>query len=106
MAMKRAQKSLSPTFANFMTSLGPKAKGPLKQGGLCAGAIFRTRAFIETEQRSGSKVDQSVHIEHTFPITAVLIYECVGRAAVIGPVTRERPAVEEERSEVNLSVFG
>lgn len=52
----------------FHDKLGFKAKGFLRDGGLCAGAIFRTQAFIDTALRSGSKVGQSVHIEHTFPI--------------------------------------
>jgi hypothetical protein len=63
-----AQKSLSSYLRQLHDKFGFKAKGPLKQGGFCAGAIFRTRVFIETEQRNGSEVDQSVHIEHTFPI--------------------------------------
>ena len=52
----------------FHDKFGFKAKGTLKTGGLCAGAIFRTSAFITTEHRSGSRRDQNIHIEHTVPI--------------------------------------
>jgi hypothetical protein len=64
-----ARASLGSHLRQLHDKLGFKAKGPISDGGLCAGAIFRTQAFIDTEQRSGSKVGQSVHIEHTFPIT-------------------------------------
>jgi hypothetical protein len=56
------------TFDSYMISQGIRQKGSLSDGGLCAGAIFRTQRFIETKNRSGSKAGQSVHIEHTFPI--------------------------------------
>lgn len=65
---ERAQRDLGSYLRQFHDKLGFKAKGSLNGGGLCAGAIFRTQAFIETTQRVGSKVGQSVHIEHTFPI--------------------------------------
>jgi hypothetical protein len=65
---EEAQSSLSSYLRQLHDKLGFKAKDSLNEGGLCAGAIFRTQAFIETKQRSGSKVEQSVHIEHTFPI--------------------------------------
>ena len=47
---EEAQKSLSSYLRQLHDKFGFKAKESLKQGGLCAGAIFRTRAFIETEQ--------------------------------------------------------
>jgi hypothetical protein len=67
---ENAQKLLKSNLRQFHDKLGFKAKDSLRQGGLCAGAIFRTQAFIETEQeqRIGSKCGQSVHIEHTVPI--------------------------------------
>lgn len=68
-----AQQSLGSCLRQFHDKLGFKAKGSLAAGGLCAGAIFRTQAFIETTERVGSKVDQSVHIEHTFPIRQLTI---------------------------------
>jgi hypothetical protein len=36
--------------------------------GLCAGAIFRTRAFVNTPHRVGTKIGQTIHIEHTVPV--------------------------------------
>lgn len=54
----------------FHDKLGFCAKGSLRRGGLCAGAIFRTRAFIDQPQddRSGARLTQTVHIEHTVPV--------------------------------------
>jgi hypothetical protein len=63
-----AQKSLGSYLRQLHDKLGYKAKGSLSDGGLCAGAIFRTQRFIHTNNRNGSKAGQSVHIEHTFPI--------------------------------------
>jgi hypothetical protein len=48
----------------FHNELGYKALN----GGLCAGAIFRTQSFIDTRPRIGSKHGQTVHIEHTVPV--------------------------------------
>jgi hypothetical protein len=67
--------SVSSWLRQFHDKLGFKAKGSEADGGLCAGAIFRTQEFMRTQSRSGSKKDQSVHIEHTVPI-------CVLRAQV------------------------
>jgi hypothetical protein len=68
--------SVSSWLRQFHDKLGFKAKGLAANGGLCAGAIFRTQRFIQTEFRGGSKKDQSVHIEHTVPI-------CVLRAQIL-----------------------
>lgn len=65
---ERARTSLGDDLRHFHDKFGYKAKGSTRDGGLCAGAIYRTGAFIKTAQRSGSKKGQSVHIEHTFPI--------------------------------------
>ena len=53
--------------------LGFCAKGQIKTGGLCSGTIFRTVEFIEIEQdeRSGARVSQTVHIEHTVPVNVL-----------------------------------
>jgi hypothetical protein len=67
--------SVSSWLRQFHDKLGFKAKGSAASGGLCSGAIFRTQRFMQTHSRSGSKKDQSVHIEHTVPI-------CVLRAQV------------------------
>lgn len=48
----------------FHNQLGYKALN----GGLCAGAIFRTQSFMDTQPRIGSKLGQTVHIEHTVPV--------------------------------------
>jgi hypothetical protein len=57
------------------------AKNEVKDGGLCAGALFRTQSFIETDARSGSRKQktQNVHIEHTVPIKVLRdkLRECV-----------------------------
>jgi hypothetical protein len=68
--------SVSSWLRQFHDQLGFKAKGSEADGGLCAGAIFRTQLFMQTENRSGSKRSQSVHIEHTVPI-------CVLRAQLL-----------------------
>ncbi len=66
---EQAQRLLKSRLRQFHDKLGFKAKQSLQKGGLCAGAIFRTQAFIETEQRSGAKgAGKNVHIEHTFPV--------------------------------------
>ncbi|SDJ67550.1 MULTISPECIES: hypothetical protein [Bradyrhizobium] len=65
---EHATSSLPDDLRKFHDKFGYKAKGNVSNGGLCAGAIFRTDTFIKTKQRSGSKKTQSVHIEHTFPI--------------------------------------
>jgi hypothetical protein len=67
------QKSLGSFLRQFHDKLGFKAKHSLKQGGLCAGAIFRTGRFIETQERSGAKKgpEKTVHIEHTVPVTVL-----------------------------------
>lgn len=53
--------------------LGFCAKGELRKGGLCAGTIFRTAAFINLSQesRSGARSTQTVHIEHTVPVNVL-----------------------------------
>lgn len=55
---------------HFHDRLGWKAKGALRDGGLCSGAIYRTSEFMRLPQnnRRGTKVGQNVHIEHTVPI--------------------------------------
>jgi len=72
--------SVSTWLRRFHDQLGYMAKGQLKDGGLCAGAIFRTQSFIETEGRSGSRKlkTQNVHIEHTIPVKVLRdkIREC------------------------------
>jgi hypothetical protein len=70
---EKATQSLGSHLRQFHDKLGFKAKGSVTDGGLCAGAIFRTQTFIETKERIGSKVRQSVHIEHTFPIRQLRI---------------------------------
>jgi hypothetical protein len=68
--------TVSSWLRQFHDKLGFKAKGSEADGGLCAGAIFRTQSFMETGSRIGSKKGQSVHIEHTVPI-------CVLRAQIL-----------------------
>lgn len=70
---RNAQESLGSYLRQFHDKLGFKAKGTVRDGGLCVGAIFRTQAFIVCDERVGSKVGQSVHIEHTFPIRQLRI---------------------------------
>ena len=53
----------------FHNDLGYRAQP--KKNGLCAGAIFRTQAFIENHLRIGKRQEQSVHLEHTVPIAAL-----------------------------------
>jgi hypothetical protein len=63
------QRSIRSYLRQFHDKLGFKAKDSRDAGGLCAGAIFRTRKFIGTAQRSGAKgADKTAHIEHTVPI--------------------------------------
>src|SRR5437762_13267175 len=50
-----ALRLLNSRLRQFHDKLGYKAKHSLKQGGLCAGAIFRTEQFIRTQERSGAK---------------------------------------------------
>jgi hypothetical protein len=59
-----ALQSLNSRLRQFHDKLGFKAKESLKQGGLCAGAIFRTQRFIATQERSGAKKgpEKTVHI--------------------------------------------
>lgn len=73
--------SISSWLRQFHDKMGFKAKGVLLNGGLCAGAIFRTEEFINVEAhaRIGSKKNQSVHIEHTVPI-CVLRNEIANRS--------------------------
>jgi len=64
---------------SFHNHLGYMAKLTVEDGGLCAGAIYRSARFMEQEQaqrsgrrkRGGEKVKQTVHIEHTVPIKAL-----------------------------------
>lgn len=67
LALETADRGMA--VRKFHDKLGFCAKGTLKTGGLCAGAIFRTQAFIDLPQdeRSGSRATQTVHIEHTVP---------------------------------------
>jgi hypothetical protein len=65
---ERARKSLGDDLRHFHDKFGYKAKGKVRDGGLCSGAIYRTGLFIKTRERNGSKKAQSVHIEHTFPV--------------------------------------
>jgi hypothetical protein len=68
-----ALQSLNSRLRQFHDKLGFKAKESLKQGGLCAGAIFRTQRFIATQERSGAKKgpEKTVHIEHTVPVAVL-----------------------------------
>ncbi|MCK1269758.1 MULTISPECIES: hypothetical protein [unclassified Bradyrhizobium] len=62
-------KTLASSLRQFHDKLGFMAKGAAVNGGLCAGALFRTAAFIAVDERCGAKGDRkNVHIEHTFPI--------------------------------------
>ena len=65
---EKLQRLRGSDIRQFHDKFGFKAKDTLKTGGLCAGAIFRTSAFINTENRSGSRTDQNIHIEHTVEI--------------------------------------
>lgn len=57
------------------------AKGTLARGGLCAGTIYRTSAFIARPQleRNGVRAARggTVHVEHTVPI-ASLVHQIAG----------------------------
>jgi hypothetical protein len=68
-----AQNRLNSRLRQFHDKLGFKAKQSIKQGGLCAGAIFRTERFIATQERVGAKKGQekTVHIEHTVPVNVL-----------------------------------
>jgi hypothetical protein len=57
----------------FHDVLGWCAKGSVQTGGLCCGAIFRTESFMALPQdmRCGSRLGQTVHIEHTVPINVL-----------------------------------
>ncbi|UPK36898.1 hypothetical protein IVB18_06070 [Bradyrhizobium sp. 186] len=62
-------KTLASSLRQFHDKLGFMAKGTVPKGGLCAGALFRTAAFIAVESRCGAKgAGKNVHIEHTFPV--------------------------------------
>lgn len=64
-------------FRQIHDKLGWKAKETLDQGGLCAGAIYRSIKFINIEQgsRNGSKKNgRNIHIEHTVPVKALTDY--------------------------------
>jgi hypothetical protein len=65
------RKLIGMPVRNLHDELGWKAKKKLEDRGLCAGAIYRTDEFLSTsqDQRCGSKVGQTVHIEHTIPAT-------------------------------------
>ncbi|MGJ4890261.1 hypothetical protein ACQR1Y_18820 [Bradyrhizobium sp. HKCCYLRH3099] len=71
-------RALSSCIRQVHDKLGFKAKDSLARGGLCAGAIFRTQAFIDTHTRVGSKLGKTIHIEHTFPVRQ-LVLEIVKR---------------------------
>jgi hypothetical protein len=61
-------RTLSDSLRKFHNTLGYQAWGTPEIGGVCAGTIFRTEQFINTEIRVGEKFNKSVHIEHTVPI--------------------------------------
>ena len=58
--------------------LGFKAKDEVSDRGHCAGALYRTRKFLMTENRSGAKYNQTIHIEHTVPVN-ILARELISR---------------------------
>ena len=61
----------------FHNVLGYMAAGSLARGGLCAGCLYRTEAFIKLPQdlRTGSKRHPDhltkVHVEHTIPVSVL-----------------------------------
>lgn len=62
----------------FHDILGYKAKDTAEKGGLCVGCVYQSKGFqqIPFEQRSGRKVSQTVHVEHTLPIR--VLEKCIG----------------------------
>lgn len=82
----------------FHGVLGYKAMGGLMDGGLCAGALYRSKDFVSIGQpdRCGSKAGgrQNVHIEHTVPVS-VLVSEIFARYRMWGfmqqPNARDEP---------------
>lgn len=75
-----SNKSLGGWLRAFHDKLGYMAKNELRHGGLCAGTLYRSQLFIETENRSGARRQktQNVHVEHTVPIKVLrdLLREC------------------------------
>lgn len=67
------KKSINGHIRKFTDKLGLQAWGHLERGGQCAGAIYRTTAFIdlETSKRIGSKNLKTIHIEHTVPASVL-----------------------------------
>ncbi|MET4481603.1 hypothetical protein [Bradyrhizobium sp. F1.13.3] len=61
---RRSKFPIRDLLREFHNQLGYKALN----GGLCAGAILRTQSFMDTNPRIGSKLGQTVHIEHTVPV--------------------------------------
>jgi hypothetical protein len=61
-------------FRHWHDKYGWKAKGHLGNLGLCSGAIYRTEAFMSIAQadRTGGGDAQTVHIEHTVPVSTLV----------------------------------
>lgn len=84
--LKAKKTDINSRIRNLHDRLGYRAFGSgssgLGQGGLCAGALYRSESFIKTKQelrdgRNRSKRDVpehlvTVHIEHTVPVGALV----------------------------------
>lgn len=67
------KKLINGHIRKFTDKLGQQAWGYLDKGGQCAGAIYRTVAFMDLDisQRKGSKKLKTIHIEHTVPASVL-----------------------------------
>lgn len=67
---------ISHRLRSFHDILGYKAKDTAEKGGLCVGCLYQSKRFLELpfEQRSGRKIAQTVHVEHTVPIRVLETY--------------------------------
>ena len=64
-------KQIDSYLRQIHDKMGYMAKGEIKNGGLCSGAIYRTEAFINTRRRIGARVGKTIHMEHTVPISSL-----------------------------------
>ena len=60
-------------FRHWHNRFGWKAGDALPNRGLCSGAIYRTERFMVLDQaaRNGAAANQTVHIEHTIPVSVL-----------------------------------
>ena len=65
-------KAIGDDLRKFHDRFGWMAK-ETSPGGKCAGALYRTKAFIQipADKRVGKRAGQTVHIEHTVPVNVL-----------------------------------